>query len=180
MQKIDVLNAGCEPSRGPGGGLVLIRRALRRVLRPTLVRIEQILHWMVNRLDTDERKLVLTETRLDDSERRLSQAEWKTEVIDHKCEGMRLHIEGLTEELRALAADNEIDSMVARLEIRLGELDAKIESYRALHWDHVALARRLAMIEERLAGGGLTLKPPAQRPLIPFPGLEDEAGTRAG
>ncbi len=131
------------------------RKVLRRLLRP--------IHTVLDRLESQK----------DDLYRR--------------SEGQGAHLEGLTGEHHALLARFEsrvvqIESLsrsVAGINERLDDLEEKLSAFQALHWDHVALTRRLAAIEDVLAASGpearRTIEEGAVRPLLPFPGLADSA-----
>jgi chromosome segregation ATPase len=275
MRDLDFVNAGCEPTRGPRAGLVLARRALRRLLRPMLARLSSLIDGLLDRLDaveglarhvdgrldgvrhgldgtdsrldgvdrrladdqrrldhTDarldaaevrldaaewrhetagsrialeearhetaerrlddgERRVAHSEARLDAAERRVDAAEWGLEVSRQKCEGIRTHLEGLTAEYRQSAGEFRarlaqvapLFPAVSAIGRRQDDLHERIQAVHALHWDHVALARRLAAIEDALAANG-TPAPRRQddeaQSLLPFPGLEDEPRSRAG
>ena len=51
------------------------------------------------------------------------------------------------------------------------ELNETFQALRDLHWDHVALARRLAAIEDILARADVSAEEPSEAPSLPFPGL---------
>lgn len=130
-----------------------------------------------------------SESRLDQAESRLDQAEWRLDVLHRQADGMSSHLQGLTGEHQALNTRFEssrvqltaVADSVAGLGRRQDELDETLQAFNALHWDHVALARRLALIEDILAG---TADPSGAqsptRPSIPFPGLDENARTRVG
>lgn len=59
-----------------------------------------------------------------------------------------MHIRHLAERSEALSA--RLDVLEANLNGRLDDLAERSETAVALGWDHVALARRLAAIEDRL------------------------------
>ncbi len=63
------------------------------------------------------------------------------------------HIRNLVERLSALSA--RVDAMESSLNGRLDDLAERSETTVALGWDHVALTRRLAAIEDRLGALGL-------------------------
>jgi chromosome segregation ATPase len=140
------------------------------------------------RIDHVHTQIRHTESRLDQAELRLDAAERNGEILRAlvealraRSDGMTVHLEGLTREHHNLNARSEVRAerleAVAGLDRRQDELDEQLRAFAALHWDHVALARRLAVIEDVLAGSPVEAGP---RPSIPFPGFEDEARPQAG
>ena len=70
-----------------------------------------------------------------------------------------------------------LDGACVRLTRRQDELDAKVQTLMALGWDHVALARRLASLEDQVAVLTGSTRPRLVRevdphPSILFPGLD--------
>ena len=104
---------GCEPSRGVRGGIVAIRRLLRRVQRPAFQRLVAILRALCDRLD-----------------------------------GTDQHIVNLNARVAAQAGLIEAQTR------RIDALSDQLETASALGWDQVALARRLAAIEDQLDSSG--------------------------
>ncbi len=148
------------------GGLrraaVLPRKVLYRIRRPALVRLDPI-------------------------EARLDRLEAAKADLYRKCDGLASHLTGLSGDHRALAARFEsrvmqlhaLSNSVGGINGRLTGIDEALRAFQALHWDHVALTRRLAAIEDLLAATSsdarATLEEGAARPLLPFPGLADSA-----
>lgn len=140
-----------------------------------------------------DKRLVLTEGRIfevekraDSAEARFVAAETNLGVLFKKSDGLSAHLSGLTADHQAL--NGQVQSRIVQIETicqateglgrRQTELDEKIQAFQALHWDHVALARRLAVIEDLLAaqGGTIPIPPTIEAsPSIPFPGLDDQA-----
>ena len=57
MSEDKFYHAGCERGRGLKGPLVAVRRVLRRILRPMLVRLSEQIESAASRLDEAERRL---------------------------------------------------------------------------------------------------------------------------
>lgn len=227
MRDLNLQNAGCEPSRGLRAALTLPRRALRRVLRPFIARLIEILNDLADRLDVADGRLDAAdvrferteaavaaaalrfddeaerlekvrlrtelafdkirhgESRHDQAESRLDQAERHIEILLHKSHGTSVHLEGLSGDHLDLNARFEsrvvqlsaIARSVEGLDHRQDELDEKLQAVHALHWDHIALARRLAVLEDLLAASS---GPMESERSIPFPGFEKDARSRVG
>jgi len=149
MSDLKLIEAGCGPAHGFKSVVVLTRRVIRKLIAPWLLRTNDILQVMSARLDAGERNTKILSERLD----------------------------ALSNTLYSLCKDHL--ELAKKIESRLGPHDSvedKLSAFQALHWDHVALARRLAAIEDVLAAGGdsarSTLEEGGARPLLPFPGLE--------
>lgn len=194
-----------DSQRGPGVVKALAHRLMGRVVRPFIAplveRLEKIegrlvateaqMAEVVRRLDIgrDRNELAFDkirhcEGRQDDAESRLDQADRSFDDLRRQIEGTSQHLESLTGEHHELDARFEkrviqllsIARSVEGLDRDQRELEEKLEAVRALHWDHIALTRRLAAIEDRLAATPPTVE--LERP-IPFPGFEDAARSRA-
>jgi hypothetical protein len=125
--------------------------------------------------------------KLDRLEARLDRQDWYKDDLYRKSDGLSTHLEGLGRDHLALAAGVEVrvaqleslSRSVAGINGRLDAIDEKLSALQAFHWDHVALTRRLAAIEDVLASAGpearSTIEEGANRPLLPFPGLADSA-----
>jgi hypothetical protein len=169
-------NAG-ETTWGPRAVAIILRRGLCKLLRPVFVRLAENFQSVVDRLD------------------RLETSLWHA----HKTsEGLAAHISrlgddhrGLDARFRAEVADQvahqaaqfkELGHSFGALAERQDQVDEKVHAFQALHWDHVALARRLAMIEDLLAvpsdGSGTVAVDGEHRRSIPFPGLDEKARSR--
>ncbi len=189
MRDFQLLEAACGPRTGRMSVSWLCRRGLRRALRPLMVRLSEIFNHLADRLDVDEARLDTVanrtelaldkirhgESRADDAERRLDRLESAAEILMHRTSGTTEHLEGLTGELTELTA--QLDGP----ERAIVGLSQRLEAFVALHWDHVALARRLATIEDLLANttrdAALTQ---SDEPLLPFPGCDDRSRAQAG
>ncbi|MCA1685167.1 MAG: hypothetical protein LC745_04130, partial [Planctomycetia bacterium] len=102
-------------------------------------------------------------------------------VLHQKNEGLVAHLEGLDSEARATSADlRKLFERIGHLGRRQDELDAKLETVHALHWDHVALAHRLSVIEDLLAAPRPVKNDAPRPPSIPFPGLDDGPISQVG
>jgi len=127
-------------------------------------------------------------SRISAAEARLDSFDWHAAVLHPRTEGLAAHLAGLSDDHRGLHTEVQarivqltaLSGSVSDLGRRQDELDEKLGGVQALHWDHVALARRLAVIEDLLAtrsgaDGG------EARPSVPFPGLgDDESRSRVG
>ena len=136
----------------------------------------------------DEHLALLADVqRLQDVPNRMSSFEWHVAVLHPRTEGLAAHLAGLSDDHRSLYTEvqarivqiSALSETVSNLGRRQDELDEKIRAVHALHWDHVALARRLAAIEDLLAARPARGEGDA-RPSLPFPGLDDEARSRVG
>jgi hypothetical protein len=75
---------------------------------------------------------------------------------------------------------NSLDHRQSQLDFRQNELDRDLKAVRGMGWDHVAIARRLAMLEDhveallsRESGGDLNpLSENRARPIIHYPRLD--------
>ena len=132
------------------------------------------------------------EGRQDDAESRLDQANRSFDEVNRGFDDCRRQIEGTSKHLESLTGEHhELDARFEKRVIQLlsiarsvegldrdqRELEEKLEAVRALHWDHIALTRRLSAIEGLLAASPPTVE--SELPL-PFPGFEDASRSRAG
>jgi chromosome segregation ATPase len=188
MRDMNLLDAGPSLVARP------IRRALLRVLRPMLARLNEVLHSLADRLDAAEAKLngaeprlLAAEGRLDKlqgrsdltfeklrhAEGRFDQAELRLDVTERSDEIHRRQIDGLASHLEGLTGEHhELRDRFNHLSGHDGwiaVLEDRLRAFEALHWDHVALARRLAAIEDRLS---LLDGSPETADALPFPGLD--------
>lgn len=211
VDDLNFADAGCEPARGFNAGSRLVRRGFRRVLRPAFVKLGRVLQVLVNRLDAAEQRLSAgereladrtalmerhggrlgnIEPRLDDAEKRVDKAAWSAEVLFSKVEGLTNHLGGLSQDhldLHSRVAERVVQigtltRSIEGMQQRHDELDETLQAVGALHWDHVALARRLAAIEDLLAIRGEASRGGVDEgeglPTIPFPGFEDKGRSR--
>jgi hypothetical protein len=70
MEHLAFYNSGCEPSRGPGGPKVFLRRRVRNLLLPMFLRLVEILGSLCYRLDVAERDAEHIRNLIDDLRRR--------------------------------------------------------------------------------------------------------------
>jgi chromosome segregation ATPase len=188
---------GCEPAPTPGprAVLILLRRAIRRILRPIFERLVQILENLRDRLDDLTHRLDGLTHRLDGLTHRLDAHEARVEqrfsAMFVQAEGLSAYVSQLTEAHHELthqvqAQNEQIKAMapgMTNLGIRQGDLEDKMQAVHALHWDHVALARRLAVLEDRLTAAEDaegTIDEGDSQPSIPFLGLDEGARSRVG
>jgi chromosome segregation ATPase len=189
VSDFQLLEAGLEPRRGPGAIVSLLRRGLRKLLRPVLVQLIQVLNSLSDRLEgvegrlqpmSNRAELALDkirhgETRADAAETRLDALEAAVEVLMNRTSGTTDHLQGLTNEHLDLCARHKGHQ---REHVTLED---RLEAFNALHWDHVALARRLATIEDVLAGIPRNASAANDgEPLLAFPGFDDHPRARVG
>lgn len=176
MEELKFYETACEPTRGKGMLVVVLRRLVRKLLRPMFDRLITILSGMIARLDAiDER---------------FKKPERDIAILQVKAEGLAAHLEGLSKEFREVEPElrarivqlTSLSSSVAGINVRLDEDEERLHAIQALHWDHVALARRLATIEDLLAASSeharSAIEGGENQPLIPFPGLEEHPRSR--
>jgi chromosome segregation ATPase len=188
--------------------VTLGRRGLLRALRPLLVRLDTLLNSLADRLDVadgrldshDSRldasegrhdqhqdrlelafdKIRYAETRFDQAEARLDALETHASIFRRQIDGTSVHLNGLTTEHHELRERFETHTLESR---RIDGIEERLLAFEALHWDHVALARRLAVLEDLLARGDDVADDagtPAERRSLPFPGLEHGLASRIG
>ena len=150
-------NAGGENTKGPRLLLVLVRRALRRILRPIFLRQVEIFQYLIARLDGLDTLNALTP---------------KVERHQHEIFALNVNTDRLQE------SHNQLSK-------RQDELSDQVQTALAFGWDYVALVRRLATLEDQVAS--LTGMAPAVvgddgeiHSSILFPGVEKVARKPAG
>ncbi len=170
MSDLIPIEAESAPGQNPKRTPALFRRMVKRLLRPG----RHLFHYY----QSD------TAARLESLESRLNRAERLAETLHKKADGLSSHLDGLTQHHWAL--QTRFDALVVQseglmrlfpgIDNRFETLDEKLSAVHALHWDHVALARRLGAIEDVLSASGDTAKETIEdgrgRPLLPFPGLD--------
>jgi hypothetical protein len=183
MSEIHFDHAGCEPARGPKAPLVFVRRGLRKLLKPTFARLAEVLQNLAFRVDAAHQRLdELTATgdsRHAAYSRQLDQAERYHAILFEKCDGLGGHLGGLSRDFLTLHAAFEarvaqVESLAASVKginERLDDIDESIRAIQAFHWDHVALARRLAVVEDLLA---VPTDAGTDVASLPFPGMTGE------
>ena len=70
MEHLAYYHVGCEPASGMGRPTVWARRLLRKLLLPASRRLVQILTSVVDRLDKDERDILLLQAEVESLHRR--------------------------------------------------------------------------------------------------------------
>ncbi|AGA25883.1 hypothetical protein [Singulisphaera acidiphila] len=153
MQDFAFYNAGSHDLKGPRGLLVMVRRLMRRVLRPIFLRQVEIFQYLADRLDNHENRVFAL--RID-------------------ADAMKRQHQALAQELgqqnEALAHRQDL------LSGRQDELADQIQTTMAFGWDYVAMVRRLATLEDQLAlltGSTANSSDDGDaHPSILFPGLE--------
>lgn len=178
MIDLNFMSAGCEPGRGVRSVFVVVRRSVRRVLRPMLNHLSVILIDFAQRLQAHEQQFAGLAAQAD--------------ALDERINALaRVQREAHEELLNAVADISTVSparppistSRVEQIARRIDELDDKLQAIEALHWDHVALARRLAVIEDLLAAASEPARDAIDdlesNPAIPFPGLETRTRAHA-
>jgi hypothetical protein len=130
MRDFAFYNAGCTDLRGLRRLIVPFRRMVRRILRPIFYRQVELFQELSAELDHQSEARKQQQMELDRSRKALNDG--RQELSCHR------------EELKGHHA--ELDRHRAELE-RLIERQDRVE---ALYWDHVALTRRLAALEDRV------------------------------
>ena len=145
------------PVHQPGGfGFLfgLIRRAARKLSLPFFERQVEILGEVCERLDEQDGM----RTDITRAEGRVDALNHKLDLLNTKFDALNLKMEGL---LRAFGDMQQREAAIR------DEFAAVI----ALNWDHVAVGRRLAQLEDRLLLDGSNHASDSD-PSIIFPGLE--------
>jgi hypothetical protein len=149
MQDFAFYNVGCHDAKGPRGLLILVRRMVRRILRPMFLRQAEIFRHFAALLDDHEHRVFAL--RID-------------------ADAMKRQHAELNRQHEAMACRQE------NLSARQDELADQIQTTMAFGWDYVAMVRRLATLEDQLASlTGATVAPSDEgdrQPSILFPGLE--------
>lgn len=149
MHDFAFYNVGDQNVKGPRSLMILVRRAMRRVLRPIFLRQVEIFQHLADRLG--------------DHEERIGNLRIDADAMKRQHAQLGRQHEALT---------NRQDSLSARQD----ELADQIQTTMAFGWDYVAMVRRLATIEDQLATlTGSTVAPQDEgdsHPSILFPGLE--------
>jgi hypothetical protein len=166
------------PSRGVKGKVMsLARRALRRPLLPFFVRLAQILGDICRRLDDADLTFDALRTKADLANSKADLVNGKADRLGEKADLVNGKADRLNHKLDQLNA--KLDGVLLNFEAlsqRQDELRQDVASVVALNWDHTAIARRLAQLEDRLIGlGAATVLPESENgepPSIRFPGLE--------
>jgi hypothetical protein len=139
---LDFYDAGCENPRGGiwlASGLLLLRRMMRRLLRPVFLRQVEILQQIVARFDEQPRAIEAMREKLLEEQlvefRRFREEQARAtralrEELDQAIESFRTELSGL-----------------ARRDDQLAE---RFQGVQAFGWDHVSLARRLAALEDHV------------------------------
>jgi hypothetical protein len=121
MDHLAFYNAGCEPTPGPAGFKVRIRRQFRRVLLPPFRRLVEILASLCHRLDVAEHEVRDLRGQLDDLRRRHEDQAAKVPATiafgwDYVAMVRRLAV--LEEHVDALMAARDADSRPADPSVR--------------------------------------------------------------
>ena len=117
-------------------------------------------------------KAELINAKVDGVNDRFDEVMARVNGVNVKADGISAKADCLNEKLDQLNA--KLDGVLRHFEAvrtRQAELTGEFEALVALHWDHVALARRLAQLEDRMSGAWDSALDDAGES-IRFPGLE--------
>lgn len=125
MEPLAFYEAGCERRTGPGRLAAIVRRGLRRVLRPMLLGLSDLLRDLGTRLDRLEGQQAPQRAEVEGLRAQFDEraAAHRGQLDDH---GRRLA--DLDERLRALS---KYETDIPALTWRLGVLEDRIEALRA-------------------------------------------------
>ena len=120
MENLAFYEAGCERRTGPGRLAAIARRALRRVLRPMLLSLSDLLRDLGTRLDR----------------------------LEGQQAPQRAEVEGLRDRLdeQAVAVCDELDGQGRRLD----DLDERLRALSTYRRDSRAIIWRLGVLEDRI------------------------------
>jgi hypothetical protein len=143
-----------------------VRRLVRRVLRPIFVELDNRL----KTLDGRQAQLELRQAQFDVHENKLDQ---RQNELDHRQHELDRRQNQLGDRQNRLGPD--VSAATDRLHNRL---DRELKALLAMGWDHVAVTRRLAVLEDRveaLLSGGAAGDPAetceeSERVVIRYPG----------
>jgi hypothetical protein len=155
-----------------------VRRLVRRVLRPIFVELDNRL----KSLDGRQAQFDVHQNKLDQRQNELGQRE---NELDHRQHELDHRQNQLGDRQNQLGP--EVSAATDRLHNRL---DRELKALLALGWDHVAVTRRLAVLEDRVeallsggaAGGPAETCDESARAVIRYPGPDsrpvDDRGNR--
>jgi chromosome segregation ATPase len=205
--------ANLNPRREANPVARWLRSGLRKAFHPAATRLAKTIVALAGPHDSTTTRLDHADSRIDaqvdaiqraesviyQSQLRLDALERNVEILQNHFQALRSSVEGMGQHLEGLAQEHldllsacegplakvhVIGRSIAGLDDRQNELDAKLGAFQALHWDHVALARRLSIIEDILASisesGHPTPADTETQPAIPFPGFDDDSRRSVG
>ena len=149
MTELNLIEAGCGPATGRRHIVLFVRKVTRKVIRPWLVRLDDLFRAVIERIDTADRNAASLQGHVN---------QFASSVVPR------------------LDRLDAVTGSLPSVEAAIAALEEKLSAFQALHWDHVALTRRLASIEDVIVAGNdsarATIEAGEARPLLPFPGLE--------
>jgi hypothetical protein len=162
-----------------------VRRLVRRVLRPIFVELDNRL----KSLDGRQAQFDVHQNKLDQRQNELGQRENELDHRQHELDHRQHELDQRQNQLgdRQNQLGPEVSAATDRLHNRL---DRELKALLALGWDHVAVTRRLAVLEDRveaLMSGGAAGEPAetcdeSARAVIRYPGPDsrpvDDRGNR--
>ena len=162
-------------------------RVVRRLALPFFTKLATILETIVDRLNTVDRRLDEQSNAdfgrlLSVNNAKLDQLNDKLDCINQKFDKLNIKFDRLNNKF------DEINGGFKALISRQDEVEEKSSAVLALHWDHVALSRRLAQLEDRLLDAAEDLASDidaedpqsGDSPSILFPGFERLEKGKAG
>ncbi|MGE3822557.1 MAG: hypothetical protein AB7I30_24335 [Isosphaeraceae bacterium] len=166
------------PTNGPKARLLApARRLVRKLLLPFFSRQVEILEALrEGQFEGGRERDALRRdvARLRERDDRLG---LRDDDLERSISDLRVAIESFHAKLA------EIHEAVASIRSRQDELELSVETVVALNWDHAAMARTLARLEDRLLGDGDGSTSDGlddDRRSLQFPGLNrDEPGNRS-
>jgi hypothetical protein len=143
---LEFYNVPLEGKGVKGRVTTLARRLLRKLLLPIFRRQVESLAVVHRRLDGADRDLEVLDTR--------------TALLNNKLDLLNTKLDALNVKLDSLKGHQD-------------EIRSEFDTVLALHWDHIAVARRLATLEDRLIGTPANEPSDSDEgPSIKFPGIE--------
>jgi hypothetical protein len=168
-----------------GGSLKLrllapFRRLARKLMLPFFRREVEIMREVLKRVDDG----VHAHQTLRDQTDQVGGAFWqfasRVESIDKKSENLNRKFDQLN--LKFDQLNLKMESMIGKFEelrSREDDLRSEFSALVGMHWDHLAMGRRLAQLEDELIAGERSESSGYEKPL-PFPGLERLQRPQAG
>ena len=132
-------------------------RVVRRLALPFFTKLTTILETIVERLNAMDGKIEELSSGdlgmlLTANNDKLNKINHKLDRINQKFDMLNLKFDRLNNKF------DEINGGFKALISRQGEVEEKAAAVTSLHWDHVAVSRRLAQLEDRLLDAAEDLK----------------------
>ena len=184
MQDLEFYNI---PIGGRGLGdrlLAPFRRIARKLLLPFFKREVEIMAELARGIEEGARahQSLGREEKSEDVGASFWEYAHRVESLDNKSECLNVKFDQLNRKFDQL--NTKMESLLAKFEELRGREDELRSEFAALvgmHWDHLALGRRLGQLEDRLiAGEASESSPTLDDTSILFPGLERLQRPQAG